>query len=256
MRLIIARIYMEEPLIGESRNKAQKSIYETYVSHNWKSAEKTRDFYIRLIGVVLAVIVVGVFSRVERDPVSRAKCMNDAGFDLTNGINVYFRDNAEVKNFVIILSSFFLDVNLLFFLTIYGLYGDSWKPVIFFACFYIIRAILQGSTILGFPEGFVWGFPGIYSLAITYVRSSDFFYSGHVGVMLFLGMFFYDKGYLKLFYYSIFCCLFEGCVMVLVRCHYSIDIIGGILFAHYLWTVSDWISKITDKYSGYGHINS
>ena len=32
-----------------------------------------------------------------------------------------------------------------------------------------------------YPDGYLWDFPGFYSITVPYGRTNDFYYSGHVG---------------------------------------------------------------------------
>ena len=145
----------------------------------------------------------------------------------------------------------FIDLGFLIFVGNYVVWGNTWREMLALSLFYAVRGTLQGIDVLGFPDGFIWGYPGMYSFVITYVRSSDFFYSGHVGFMLLCAMSSYGKGLKLLMWYCLFCSFFEGCVMLLVRCHYGIDVVGGLVFAHYLWMLSEMPTKLFDRYLGY-----
>jgi hypothetical protein len=230
---------MESPLLG----------YDGSINTIPESTRKPFKLWQKILLFSLATLIIFLSTRVDMSPVSHSKCFNDEVFNLTSPLNSYFADHPSIRDLFEILSSFFLDVNLLSFLGYYVLWGDSWRPILFGSGFYAIRGSLQALTVLGFPEGFIWTFPGIYSFAITYVRSSDFFYSGHVGVMLFLAIYFRTKGFRKMMYYSIFCSVFEGIVMVIVRCHYGIDVVGGALFCHYLWIMSEYPARYVDSFS-------
>lgn len=243
---------MEEPLLKHS---SEVTWYKKYIGHNFDSEKAKKAFYWRLFLWVVIVGLILTVNFVNSYDVGNPECIVDLVFELSSPINDYFADNPDVKNFFVILSSFFLDVNISVFMVIFILWGNSWRALIFASSFYALRGFLQAMTVLGFPQGFVWGYPGIYSLLITYVRSSDFFYSGHVGMMLFTYFYFHNSNYHWLKYYSLFCLAFEACVMVTVRCHYSIDIIGALLFCHYFWILSKSLAHYAD-YLGFKQSSS
>jgi hypothetical protein len=215
-----------------------KTFLEIYLFHNFSTKKSRKFFYLKCFLLILLLLLIFSSQAINSSTSRSPKCIEDRIFNLTSSINSYFSSSPSIKNSFVILSSFFLDLNISIFLGIFLLWGDSWREVIFAGSFYSIRGLLQALTILGFPEGFIWEYPGIYSLLITYVRSSDFFYSGHVGMMMFTGIYYYRNHFLGLMWYSVFCCIFEAIVMVLVRCHYSIDIVGALIFCHYFWILS------------------
>ena len=241
---------LESPLIAGKR-LGSENIYRKYISHNWESSEKLRLFGMRIVGVTLIIITICIVSLLQPSQISGSECMIDKIFIATSSLNTFLAKNPNVKDLIIILSSLFLDIGFLIFVANYVVWSKTWREIIALLMFYSLRGILQTIDVLGFPEGFIWGFPGMYSFVITYVKSSDFFYSGHVGFMLLCAISSYGKDLKLLMWYCLFCSFFEGCVMLLVRCHYGIDVVGGLVFAHYLWMISEAPTRFFDKYIGY-----
>ena len=86
-----------------------------------------------------------------------------------------------------------------------------------------------------FPEGFLWGYPGFPSIMVSYLRTNDFFYSGHCGLPILLLC---EYRFLKFNLMSGFCLFtffLESFTMLTLRGHYSIDVITGAIFAHYIY---------------------
>jgi hypothetical protein len=83
-----------------------------------------------------------------------------------------------------IFASFLLDLVGISSLVLWILYGKSFDFVIALFLFYLTRAIMQNIYILPFPEDFYWEYPGFPSILNMYGRQSDFFWSGHVGLMV------------------------------------------------------------------------
>mmetsp|Transcript_27607 Transcript_27607/g.27295 ORF Transcript_27607/g.27295 Transcript_27607/m.27295 type:complete len:117 (+) Transcript_27607:429-779(+) len=102
-----------------------------------------------------------------------------------------------------------------------------------------------------FPDDNLWDYPGIPSITVTYLRTTDFFYSGHVGVMVFCALENRHEGNRFLMYLSIFTAFFEFFVLLVLRAHYAVDMFAGIVFAHYFWIISGWVSPYLDRWGGY-----
>jgi|Transcript_21313 hypothetical protein len=83
---------------------------------------------------------------------------------------------------------------------------------------------------------------------VYYGESSDFFYSGHVGVTLFLSMENFHNNNLITGVFSFVLMMFNAFLMIITRSHYTIDIIAGIIFAHYFWIMSERIAPSLDKF--------
>jgi hypothetical protein len=82
---------------------------------------------------------------------------------------------------------------------------------------------------------------------LRYEKNNDFFYSGHVGIPLICGLEFKRNGYLWVLILCIFVSIFEGFVMVSNRAHYGIDVIIGIICAHYFFKITESYINIIDN---------
>lgn len=86
-----------------------------------------------------------------------------------------------------------------------------------------------------FPEGYAWDYPGFPSIMVSYLKTNDFFFSGHCGLPILLLC---EFNFLKIQWIKIICIftfVLECFTMLSLRGHYSIDIIAGAIFAHYIW---------------------
>ena len=97
-----------------------------------------------------------------------------------------------------------------------------------------------------YPEGYLWDFPGFYSITVPYGKTNDFYYSGHVGCCLICFLEYKANGWNKFAYFSLFTLIFQGTLMICLRGHYSIDIFGGLVFAHYIWMIAERYSYLVD----------
>lgn len=96
------------------------------------------------------------------------------------------------------------------------------------------------------PAGYIWDYPGFPSIAVSYAPTSDFFYSGHVGLAMLLTLHLRELGnkFWEGFGYTTVAV--EFCTMIFLRGHYTIDLIAGCIFAHYFWIVSGWLASLLD----------
>lgn len=88
---------------------------------------------------------------------------------------------------------------------------------------------------MSYPEGFIWEYPGFPSIMVSYLKTNDFFYSGHVGLPVLLMC---EFKILKRYYMFAFCLatfFIEAFTMIATRGHYTIDLITGAIFAHYIF---------------------
>ena len=99
-----------------------------------------------------------------------------------------------------------------------------------------------------FPEGWVWDFPGFYSLMNIYGRQSDFFWSGHVGIMLLFTIELYHLRFRKLIIFQIMNTFFVGITVIVFRIHYTSDVVAGLIIAHWCYYVSGFWIGYLDPY--------
>jgi len=55
-----------------------------------------------------------------------------------------------------------------------------------FCClvFYSFRGVVQSMWLMSKAPGYNWGYPGFMSIFVGYGTTTDFFYSGHVGICM------------------------------------------------------------------------
>lgn len=206
-----------------------------------------RYFVIRLciscifLAVVIANSVTGMVL-----PTTETSCLWDALFLLTTDLNSYLADHVLQRHLLVIFSSALIDFQVLFIATRFVLSGKSWRMPIALLSFYLFRACIQGLFIMRFPEGYLWDYPGVFSLAVSYHHTSDFFFSGHVGFTTICTCENLWLGKPKWAILSLFTALMESFVMLVCRGHYTIDLISGAVFGHYCWIVSGVLSKKVD----------
>lgn len=95
-------------------------------------------------------------------------------------------------------------------------------------------------------DGFIFGDPGVYSLTVPYHDTNDFFYSGHVGTCFIIVLEYFAFGWTKMSLFTCFIMINQWFMMTAVRTHYIIDLITGLIFAHYIFIVSEKLSYFVD----------
>jgi hypothetical protein len=180
-------------------------------------------------------------------PSTDVKCMHDSSHEMTAHLNAYFLQNAWHRNILLIFSSFCIDLAMLSIGIFWVFRVKSWRFIITMIVFYGFRGFLQGFFQMGYPEGYFWENPGFSSLFVSYLKTNDFFYSGHVGLPIIVACEFakHKKYWLSLF---AFCtCFLEFFVMIVMRGHYFIDLVTGVLLAHYFWIIVDKYIYLLDN---------
>jgi PAP2 superfamily C-terminal len=92
----------------------------------------------------------------------------------------------------------------------------------------------------------LWEFPGFYSITVPYGKTNDFFFSGHVGCCIINFLEFKANGWNRFASFSALTCIFQTALMVSLRGHYFIDLISGVIFAHYMWMMAERYSYLVD----------
>ena len=96
-------------------------------------------------------------------------------------------------------------------------------------------------------EGFLFGYPGLRSLSVPYFDTNDFFFSGHVGTCFIIALEYRSAKWFKMYYFTVFIMLNQWLMMCLVRTHYIIDLVTGLIVAHYMYIWAEKLSWITDS---------
>jgi len=236
---------MNEPFLRPSNNLK-------LLEHNFTHKHRKVLFWVRfgfVFGTVLFTLVNSVFGLLI--PSDSVPCVKDYLLDWTEELNTYFRENEPERHTLLIVSSLLVDVLLLHFLVKYLIWGDSWQEPFFIVSFFAFRYCIQQLFHLKYPEGFIWDYPGFPSFAIPYFESSDFFFSGHVGIVSFCALFNYKTKSKLMTVLSVLAVALEFFAMMVLRTHYTIDLVCGILFAHYFWILSGQVSAYVDAKTGY-----
>lgn len=161
----------------------------------------------------------------------------DAVHEWTKKLNTYFSVNRKSCNFLLITSSLFIDALVLFIIAI-SIWGPSFRPFVALMVLFVFRQISQGLVTLPIPEGSIWHYPGVPSLTVTYGIANDLFFSGHTALAVLGGLELLHLGYLPLSILAFFIVVYEMLVVLILRAHWTADVICG-----YFAAVSVYLSS-------------
>lgn len=205
-------------------------------------------FWLRTMFVLAAlsfVIVNAVYGFVM--PNTNVDCLLDKTFEVTAGFNKYLQNNVFPRHIIIAISSLCVDFVIVYMSIHWALWGKTWRMIFSLAIFYMLRAAVQNIFQMKYPEGYLWENPGFPSLTISYLKTNDFFFSGHVGFPIIIAMECQNLGKTLM---SIFCfitCAVEAFTMIVTRGHYSIDLLTGLIVSHYVYIIVEKHIHIVDN---------
>lgn len=98
------------------------------------------------------------------------------------------------------------------------------------------------------PRGRVWGVD-VPSLFVDYAHTNDFFFSGHTGTALILGLEFFQLDYNRLaWFYACFVTPYVAVMVVSFRVHRGIDVLAAVLAAVTSCSVSKELGDSVDRW--------
>lgn len=81
---------------------------------------------------------------------------------------------------------------------------------------------------------------------MPYGKTNDFFFSGHVGCCVINILEFNAFGWYRFGWFSFATCIMQIMLMISLRGHYFIDLVSGVIFAHYIWMMAERYSYVVD----------
>lgn len=95
-------------------------------------------------------------------------------------------------------------------------------------------------------EGFIFEHPGFHSITVPYHDTNDFFYSGHVGTCFLLFREYRTSKWPRMSRFCLFALINQWMMMCLIRNHYIIDMVTGIIIAHFMYIQAERLSFLFD----------
>lgn len=170
----------------------------------------------------------------------------------TRGIHRSLVRNPKAADRLLIGSSFCIDALGISMIAL-ALFGPTFRPFLAILLVFALRQISQLCCTLPPPPGMIWRNPGVPSLLVTYGVGNDFFFSGHTALAVLGAIEISRIAPPWLGAVCMFVALGEAIVVLLLRAHYTMDVITGALAAclaahlagRLAPPVDDWIRAIS-----------
>ena len=173
--------------------------------------------------------------------------IGDVVHDLTARWHRYFSTNHLAANAALITSSIFID---LFGLSLIGaaIFGSTFAPFLAILLLFGLRQICQGLCTLPPPPGIIWRRPGFPALLVTYDVGNDFFFSGHTALAVLGAIEAAHLGPQWLAAAAAAIALGEMVIVLVLRAHYTLDVVTGALAAFLAADVAARLSPAVDAW--------
>jgi len=156
--------------------------------------------------------------------------IGDAVHDWTAPLHRWLVEHPRAADGVLVISSGLIDA-LGIFLLGWSLLGPSLRPGIALLILFGFRQIAQLTCALPAPPGMIWRRPGVPSLLVTYDVANDFFFSGHTSIAVLGAIELVTLGPTPLAYVGIGVAIFEAVTVLVLRAHYTMDVLTGAIAA-------------------------
>jgi membrane-associated phospholipid phosphatase len=175
--------------------------------------------------------------------------IGDAIHDLTARWHSHLLNNPRAANTALIISSLFID---LIGLSLIGaaIFGPTFAPFIAILILFGLRQICQSICTLPPPPGIIWRHPGFPALLVTYDVGNDFFFSGHTALAVLGAIMAAQYGPLWLAIPIAIIAFGEAVIVLVLRAHYTIDVVAGAFAAFLAANVAEKLSPMVDAWLG------
>jgi hypothetical protein len=197
-------------------------------------------------GVVAGALVLWFWTQalIARKTAPRG-LIGDFVHDLTERWHGYLTANARAANATLIASSVFIDI---FGLSLIGasIFGATFAPFVAMLIVFGLRQLCQGFCTLPPPPGIIWRHPGFPALLVTYEVGNDFFFSGHTALAVLGAIEAVHLGSPWLAAAAIVIALGEMLTVLVLRAHYTLDVVAGAFAAFFASAVAHRVSPAID----------
>lgn len=173
--------------------------------------------------------------------------IGDVIHDLTARWHSMLLINRRAANATLITSSVFIDI---FGLSLIGaaVFGSTIAPFLAMLIVFSLRQICQGCCTLPPPPGIIWRNPGFPALLVTYEVGNDFFFSGHTALAVLGAIEVAQLGPPWLAVLAVVIAVGEMLAVLVLRAHYTLDVVTGIFAAFFAADVADRLAPMVDAW--------
>ncbi len=173
--------------------------------------------------------------------------IGDVVHALTARWHSYFSTNDRAANAALITSSIFID--LIGIALIGGaILGSSFAPFLAILIVFGLRQICQSLCTLPPPPGIIWRDPGFPALLVTYEVGNDLFFSGHTALVVLGAIEAAHFGPTWLVIVALIVALGEMIIVLVLRAHYTLDVVAGAFAAFVAADVAGRLSPSVDAW--------
>jgi len=199
-------------------------------------------------GVVAGALVLWFWTQslIARKSVPKGG-IGDVAHDLTARWHRYFSMNARAANAALIISSIFIDLTGLALIGT-AIFGPTFAPFLAILIVFGLRQICQSLCTLPPPPGIIWRNPGFPALLVTYDVGNDFFFSGHTSLAVLGAIEAAQFGPPWLAMIAGIIALGEMLIVLVLRAHYTLDVMAGALAAFVAADVAGRLAPAVDAW--------
>ena len=129
-----------------------------------------------------------------------------------------------------------------------AVFGPSFAPFLGLLIVFGLRQISQLCCTLPPPPGMIWRDPGVPSLLVTYGVSNDLFFSGHTALAVLAAIEICQSAPWWLGAAAVLVALGEAVIVIVLRAHYTMDVITGALAAWFAADLASHLSPMVDAF--------
>lgn len=212
----------------------------------------------RLIAIRSAAVVLGLIAWFGTQHLISGRGFPEGGIgdgvhEMTAPIHGWLTRNERAADALLVSSSFVIDALGVFVLGS-ALLGKSVRPFVAMLLVFAMRQACQAVCALPPPEGMIWRDPGVPSLLVTYGVSNDLFFSGHTAMAVLgasevarLGAGRARGAKSSLILLGVALALFEVSTVLVLRAHYTMDVVAGALAALLASGASERLAPPVDR---------
>lgn len=200
------------------------------------------------VGVVVAALLLWFWTQALIGRKSTPKeGIGDFVHDLTARWHGYFLANPRAANAALIVSSLFIDICGLSLIGA-AIFGPTFAPFLAILIVFALRQICQAFSTLPPPPGIIWRNPGFPALLVTYSVGNDFFFSGHTALAVLGALEAANYAPAWLAVVASIVALGEILIVLILRAHYTLDVIAGALAAFLAADIAGKLSPAVDAW--------
>lgn len=170
-----------------------------------------------------------------------ASGVGDGIHRLTADWHHHFATNRRSADSALVVSSFFIDVLGLSLIAM-SVFGKSFAPFLGMLIVFSMRQLCQLCCTLPPPPGIIWHNPGVPTALVTYDVGNDFFFSGHTALAVLAAIEICRVGPWWLGLAAVIVALGEALIVLVLRAHYTLDVVTGALAA---WLAADLAHRLS-----------